>query len=529
MKRAALRLGALVICLCLWTGTAFAGVPGLDDALADFLDLNRDVSLSMSLTMDGMPPFTQDAVDMFNGALKHVAINASVSGEDTALSFAADGQTLFTFTEQQQDGLYQLTTPLLPNRLLTSRTAALDALLATEPEESAFDLSRAVSEAEGCYQALTELISPYAQEKKANYKIADIGQAKWVRLARLTVEQSETLLPQLIALLGCGMDAAFRDELQGLTCKKAFTIALYQSEEGGADMAVYIKGNVSLGEDDFRTLTYLWAFLRKDGKRADTFKLEMKRAKSPVSQRVIKASRLAENNGGKLTYTLKSSATVRNGRNTVVTTEKGSLNGKKKGDDVTLSGTLSTMVKSTIAGDTQTVVTELTPALALTSAQGSGVLSGSVGYTETAGKTPGLSLTVTFAQEPAQALTEATLSGQLYAVEEEPDDVIITIGGKSLTQNQDAVTALTADQPSVDAAGQAPQGLQAFTPPANLQTVSLDDASAKELDALRRELYQNAAGHLLKALAGLTGEDGALFRDNMTDGDYTSLLTILNQ
>lgn len=533
MKRFASRLGALVLCLCLWTCAAFAGVPGLDGALSDYLDFNQDVSMSLGFAVKSLPPFAGDTLGMINGALKHIAVNARLSGGDTALAFAADGAGLFSLTETYKDGAYELTSSLLPNRLLRAGSGALEALYPSEEEgEEAFDLSQAVAQAEECYQALTDGISPYAEEKKANYKIADIGYAKWVRLARLTQEQSAALLAPMIALLGCGMDAAFREQIQTLTCKNGFTVALYQDKQGGTDLAVYMKGNVSLGEGDSHTLVYQWAFLRQDGKRKDTYKLEWKRAQKPVEQRVIEVSSFNVNEGGKLTSSGKGSVTLKNGADTVITTTKRSLKGKEGQETVTLSGTLSSTVKTTKDGQTETVTTELTPDLTMTSAQGSGVLSGSVDYTETVGKATGLALTVTLDPNPAQALLDAAASGQLYAVADEPaeaeDAVTITIGGRSLTQNQDAVEKLTSNEPSDYLVGQAPTGLTAYTPPASLQTVNLDGVAAEELDALRQEMAQNAAGPLLKALVGLEGEDGALFRDNITDGDFASFLTTLS-
>ena len=219
MKRFGVRLGALLLCLCLWAGAAAAAVPSLDDTLSASFDMNQDVDMSMTFELENLPPFDADTVGKLNGVLRHIAVNARLNGEDSLLTFAADGTGLFSINEQQKDGVWQLSTSLLPNRLLTSGSGVLDALFQGEPsEEKAFDLSQAVSEAEECYQALTDLITPYAEEKKANYKIADIGYAKWVRLARLTVEQSETLLPQLVALLSSGMDAAFREQIQSLTC-----------------------------------------------------------------------------------------------------------------------------------------------------------------------------------------------------------------------------------------------------------------------------------------------------------------------
>ncbi|MFR5855234.1 MAG: hypothetical protein ACLUE8_13445 [Lachnospiraceae bacterium] len=44
------------------------------------------------------------------------------------------------------------------------------------------------------------------RKEKANYTIKNVGKGKWVRLAKLTAEQAETLKPQIAAVLSCGMD-----------------------------------------------------------------------------------------------------------------------------------------------------------------------------------------------------------------------------------------------------------------------------------------------------------------------------------
>ena len=46
--------------------------------------------------------------------------------------------------------------------------------MGTENGEAEFDALLAIQEVEGCYQTLTDAILPYAEQKKANYKIKDI-------------------------------------------------------------------------------------------------------------------------------------------------------------------------------------------------------------------------------------------------------------------------------------------------------------------------------------------------------------------
>ena len=135
--------------------------------------------------------------------LKHITVEGRVSGNDTSMGISVDGDSLFTLEETQENGRSVLRTELLPNRELTSAQNALDALFpedeTAEPAEEgtdalpggSFDLNAALTEAEACYRQLTDAIQPYAEEKKANYTIKNVGKGKWVRLAKLTAEQAE--------------------------------------------------------------------------------------------------------------------------------------------------------------------------------------------------------------------------------------------------------------------------------------------------------------------------------------------------
>ena len=55
-----------------------------------------------------------------------------------------------------------------------------------------FDALLAIQEVEGCYKTLTDAILPYAEQKKANYKIKDIATSRWSRIARLTTERARS-------------------------------------------------------------------------------------------------------------------------------------------------------------------------------------------------------------------------------------------------------------------------------------------------------------------------------------------------
>ncbi|MDD3336735.1 MAG: hypothetical protein PHI98_14695 [Eubacteriales bacterium] len=532
MIKVATRLCAFVLMLCLLGGAAMADTLSLDRVLSEYFDINDDVRMSISFEFQNLPPFGDDMLGMINGVMKHVAMNAEIVGGDTALGLAVDGLSLAEIQEKEENGRYSMTTSLLPNRILTGSQSPLDVLFADQEEtEKSFDLPKAVAEAEKCYQKLTDAIEPYAEAKKANYKITNIGYAKWVQLARLTEEQSAALLPAMIDLLSCGMDDGFRQSLQQMTCKNGFTIALYQTKEMGDDLAVYMKGSVSLGENDTRTLSYLWAFTRTETGNKDSYKLELIRSKAPAERRVVEGSLTATNEKEKLSVTQKSTATFKDAEGTVAVTEKHSLKGQTGSSETTLTGTISTEVKTTVDGSSETVTTELEPELTLTSAEGSGVLSGTVGMVKKLGKKEQLRMTVRFDKDPATALSAAAAEGTLYAVADNAgsDEVTITIGGSSLAQNLDEVELTTTKpdatvQPAATNVGEAPVGMTTYTVPKEVQTVDLDTADEAVRQALREEMAQYGAGYLLKALVALPDEDGALLKDNMTDEDFATFM-----
>lgn len=520
---------ALVAALCLITTGALAGTAELDAMLSPYLDVNQDVRLSMGYEVNTLLPFGEDMTDMINGVLKHITLNTSLEENSMRLELAVDGAALISFNETREGDRFTLTTSALPNYTLTGAGDGMTALLGdAEAGETPFDLRKAIQESEACYQALTDAIAPYAEEKKANYKIADVGHGKWVRLAKLTVEQSTEILPQMIALLGCGMDEAFKQELQSLTCKNGFTIALYKTAEDGADLAVYMKGNVSMGEDDSRTLSYQWAFSREDGSK-DTYKLELQKNSSPVNRRMIQSSVFDKSSGSDINLSMSNSVTLRTRSDTATTTEKHRLKGKQSDSRTTLTGILSTVVKSTIDGETTTVTTELEPDLTLTSAEGSGVLSGSIGLVEKVGKKTSKDVTIRLGSDgAAEAFTSAAADGTLYAVNES-EGVTITIDGSSLAQNMDEVEALADGSDTRDhLAGKPPVGMTAYTTPGSMQTVDLDTASPEEIVQLQGALAQNTAGLLLRALAALPEEDTRLLRDNMSDEAYAAFTNLLS-
>jgi len=283
---------ALAAALCLLCTGALAELGWVDDQLSGFLDINSDTTFSLGIQLNTLQPFGEEITSMLNETLEHIRVETRILDDGTQMSFTAGGESVFTVEEALRDNRMAMVTSLLPNRVLVANGSPMDLISGNEmAAEPAFDLHTAIIDAENCYEALTEAITPYAEEKAANYKISGIGYARWVRLARLSKQDSEKLLPQIIRVLGCGMEQSFREKLQTLTCADQFTVALYFDEENGTPLALYMKGSVYLTPEDKWTLAYQWAFTREAEQSKDTYRYELVEVKSPKHKRVIEAQR----------------------------------------------------------------------------------------------------------------------------------------------------------------------------------------------------------------------------------------------
>lgn len=514
------RFLSMLLIVCTLAGSASASVLGLDEALSDYLDINGDVRYSFSLQLGTLLPYAEGTIELFNAVLKHLSVSAAMTEDASAVSLCVDGESVLDMAERAGSSGTELTTSLLPNRTLLSAGSAMDALSGNPlAEEATFDALRAFSEAESCYQALTDAILPYAEQKKANYNIKGVGASKWSRIARLTTDQSAELAPLIAQVLGCGMDAAYRERLAQLNYAKGFIVGLYQTAEGGDDLAVYIKGTASFPEGGSCKLSYQWAFSNDGGKRVDTYKFELTGSKA--DNRTISASYKRSTGEGALSVDGSSSATVKTAESTVLTTVTHDLSGKETDGERTLSGKIVTAEKTTVSGNATTVTTTATPELKLTSSEGSGVLSGTVALEQVTGKNTTLALTFAFDEAPADALTAAADSGELYAVTDTGAPAYDPMPESSLTQNEET------DGEAADyLVGEPPIGYAGYNAPASPVAFNLDTATEAQMQALRNELLQNLAGRLLIALSRLPEEDIALLRDNMSDEDFASFLKL---
>lgn len=518
MKTGAKAFLAAVLALLLPLSGAGASIVGLDETLSDYLDVG-DVRYSFSIEVGALLPYGAETLEMMGGVLRHIRVAASETEEESAISLLVDGESVMDLTQRRTADGIALTTALLPNRTLVSDGSPLELLMDNETEEAAFDALAAIREVEGCYQTLTDAILPYAEQKKANYKIKNIATSRWSRIARLTTEQSTELAPLIAQVLGCGMDAAFRSELEQMTYAKGFIVGLYQSEENGEDLAVYIKGTVTMGDGTTRQLSYQWAFTGEAADRTDTYKFELTKGKGDAENRTISATYHRSEAEGSFSVEGEWSAAIKRGTSTVTTTVEHDLSGTESGGTRTLEGTAVTAVKTAADGETVTVTTTLTPAMSLDTEDG--VLSGTVALEEKTGKNVTRALTFAFDGEPAEISVRE--DGDLEAEEGGQIDYD-PMPPSSLSQNEPA-----GEENSAYLVGQPPIGYQTYEVPETMQTYDLDTAQRQQLEALRAELVQNLAGRLLAALAGLPAEDTALLSDNMSDEDYAAFLVLLEQ
>lgn len=520
MKTVLMRMLA-VLMACVLTAAPALAVP-LDASIGGFLDGNSDVRFALSAQLSTLVPYGDDAVALLNTALEHVSVAAQVTGDTTEMEICVAGDPVVSLTETVTDEGSSLVTPLLPNRTLVSAGSAMEALGLADGEP-AFDLFKALSEAEDCYQQLADAILPYAEQKTANYKISGVGTSKWSRIARLTPEQGAELAPLIAQVLGCGMDEAYREELRNMTYSKGFIVGLYQTEENGDDLAVYIKGGVTFADGGYRNLSYQWAFAHQDdGTRVDTYKFEMNRTKGDKDDREISASYKRRNDERGALLDGESKCLIRNPESgeAVTTTVTHDLTGTESGDERTVEGSVITAVRTAKGDDASTVTTTITPKLTLLSSEGSGVLSGTAAIErKTGSKTVDMSAVITFDEEPAERFAEAADTGMLFIVIEDDEQP-----QSSLMQNMDESLF---DDPGDYLVGKPPAGYQSHTAPAQETVVDIDHLTEAEYAALMDELAQNLAGRLIIAIAKLPKEDSALLQDNLSESDFAALLTLI--
>jgi len=500
-------------------GTALADVSALDRALEGYLDGCDEVQFHLSAQIETLTPYGEGTIEMMNALLQHLSVAASLQngGADAEMTFCVAGDPIVGLTEKQADNGTVLTTSLLPNRMLLSGDSSMDALSGFEQQEAEFDFFAAIEEAEGCYQALTDAIIPYAEEKAASYSIKNVGSSRWSRIARLTPEQSAEIQPLIAQVLGCGMDEAFREQLRQMTCQKSFVVGLYQTKEGGKDLAVYIKGNVAFPDGVQRAISYQWAFATNDkGQRVDSYKFEMTKSQSPRDNRTINASYKRIAKEGQLLLDGQSKAVIRDPETGVTTTT--TITHDLSGKNGKVEGTVTNAVRAAKGEESTTTTTTFTPALTLVKAEGTGVVKGSVHVEQTTGKNTHIAIDELDNADPVDELIRAQETGLLFVVDDR-------LPQSSLPQNLN----MGRDEPEDYLVGKPPIGYTDYLPPAEEQIIDLDGISAQEHAALMDELVQNLSGELLRIIARLPDEATALIRDNMSEADYAAFLDLLEE
>ena len=533
----------LLLCVCAFASATLAS---LDEALSPLISGRGAVSLCATLTLETLQPFDQTRIDLFNRVLSHARLNARFDlGQDvetTDLSLLLGARTLFTLSEQNRGGAYLLQTSLLPNRrVLSTQASPIGALAAPapgepEPEEitqglnaspvdGAFDMLATARELKSCYRDLAEGIIPLTEQKSANYTIKGIGKGRISYVAKLTAEQCEALLPQLRAVVSCGMDAEYRAELAQATFASGLTAALYQNADG-EDICLYLKGTLIYPDGDRRALKWQWAFT--PGWETQSYSMEAARESGTRDSRTVNAS-LAQKKEGE-TLSLEGETTVTLRRSSLVETSVFTLSLKAgSGSPVPIGGEINRVTTTARGGET-TGKTEETVAvdLALAPVTDGLELTGTAAYARETDKRAQLRLLLTFLPSAAQASEQPAQDAQ-----EQPTPAVeISIipaepAAAQETQSPQAQTAATPAPQSAYLVGSPPLGLNDYEVPVEITTVNLDGEGQETLQTLMAEAAQRLAGNLILAILDLPAEDRALLSDGMTPEDYAVFLAIL--
>ena len=514
----------VLLCSCM---SATAEDLGLDSRLTSWLAPEGTLQFAVGAQLDSWLPFSEERIAMINALLARTTFEVELNQEHenarTSLRLSVADEPLFSLTEWQQAGSFRLETSLLPAQILQSAASSPIALLGgTEDEgEPAFDMLTAISEAEGQYRALIDACEPYAEKKRANYKIKNIGTSTWSQIARLTTEQSEEMLPLLRGVLQSGMDSAYREELSEVHFGRGFIVGLYKQSEEGKDLALYMKGDLKYPDGSIHKLSYQWAFLNDGTERKDSYRYELSGGK-PSSSRMADGLMTQKTFSDNISISGTAETTRKANKITTSDLVKMELSGEQRDGLRTLTGSFSTQTKITDGNATVTTVTTLTPKLEV-NIFGDSQLVGSVGIERQNNKTVPFACTLTFADNGQSASALNPIS--MYAVKEDSASSMPAQSSLSYSMEEDE------SSPAVDIGylvGGAPIGLKNFPAAAPETVISMDGLSASALDSLLLQLSQNLAGRLLIAYMKLPEEETLLLRDGMTADDYAAFSALLS-
>jgi len=536
---------------------------GLDTPLSRWLDRRQPLRFSASFRIDALLPFLDDQLDSINALLSHAILDAVLADDEaeasTTLRLRYTQEPVATIAEVQQAGAYTLRTDLLPNRILESRTASPVALLAGTDEargadpysgtseenegsilpSGAFDFLSAIDEADGCYRALIDAFEPLAVAKRSTYRIKNIGTARWSQTARLTPEQSGEMLSFLRGMLKCGMDDAYRAELDQARFGKDLVVTLYKASEKGKDMAVYMKGTLIAPDDTTSKLTYQWAFVNDGVQRKDSYQLAITPQKSKRHTRLAEGFLTQKRLENAMNLKGSSQLTLQQGKMSETRLFKVDLTGTGNTGSRNLKGSWSEQVKRAETKDTSTTtLLTVSPDLKIRADQSSNLLSGQVQVERRLDKTITSSLCFIFAPEADFSTLSAEGDFSLRA-NPEPDQAAEPPPQSDVGSYEDSFTDepivyedgdvsldlsfLVSDKP---AHGSVPTGLKPRPAPADMTVVSLDDLNEESRLALIDEMGQRLAGRLLIILSALPLDDMTLLTDVLREGDLSALLVL---
>ncbi len=553
------RFAAVLLLLLPVQSVLAAGFSSLDTALSPLLEGRSTVNMAVSLKVKTLIPFDETRLDLINRVLAHAALTAQVEeaeqDQTTAFQLALGGETLLELSEQYRDGAYLLQTDLLPNRMLFSTQASpMDALLAASQEETAetdsalntsdveeaFDFLAAIDELEDCYRALLDRTVPLTEKNTPNYNIENIGKGRISYVAKLTTEQSGEMLAEIRAVLSCGMDAEYREELSQVTFAGGFVVALYQNADG-EDICLYIKGTAIYPDGDRRTLKWQWGFT--PDRKTQTFTYEAARENGTRDSRVIDAIIKRKQNDSSFTLSIKTISNLRRSTENETSTYTVDLKGNL-GDTSTCKGSMARATKGTSGGEsTDETQTEIGVDLSLIQSAAGAELAGTAQYTDTKNGTVQTELELTFAQaspapsagntsDAANTANTADTAGTEAAAQTAPSVVIAIIPADPAAAQQSAQTPIvtaeeTQDEQPEFLVGTAPLGLYDYEIPAEMTTISMDSTEQKVHQSLLNEAAQRLAGRLVRTMLNLPAEDKALLSDGMTEEDYAVFLAML--
>ena len=544
MKRKCL---SIVLCflLCVSIAASADTIASLDTALSPLLSGQGAVNMSVGLTVKTLMPFDDIRLDLINRVLQHMQLNIllddSAVNATNAFALLLGDQTLFEVSEQNENGAYLLQTSLLPNRTLYSTEASpIDTLLASTEEEEAvdeesldpntsdveeaFDFLAAIEQMQACYRDLIDKTILLTEKNTVSYTIENIGKGRTSYVAKLTTDQSTELLSELRALISCGMDEEYREELSQITFAGGFTVALYQDADG-EDISVYIKGTILYPDGDKRSLKWQWSFT-PDGE-THTFRHYVSRESGRRDTRNIDAILTRVENASGFTLECETTVNLRRGGMNETSTLTMDLD-MQTGNAKTCSGTISRVTGGTDNGDDLDEYTsEVVVDLSLLSYESSAEVTGTATVRELKNDTVATELELGFIKTslaaPADdANTQSTSS--LVEISILPAD---PSAAQETAQTPTETVEETQTVQSEFLVGTPPVGLYDYEIPDEMVTINMDTTERKIHQSLMNEAAQYLAGNLVLAILDLPAEDRELLSDGMTEVDYSIFLAML--